>query len=67
MREAPLSVLRTIVSIDGRADLTYRVYLEGAVAGSFERELESVRREPERLALEALTRVECLLKESSQA
>ncbi|MBY7730271.1 YdcF family protein [Vibrio splendidus] len=45
---------------------TYRVYLEGVVAGSFERELESVRREPERLALEALTRVECLLKESSQ-
>ncbi|WP_192891954.1 YdcF family protein [Vibrio bathopelagicus] len=45
---------------------TYRVYLEGVVAGSFECELESVRREPERLALEALTRVECLLKESPQ-
>ncbi|MFA0015690.1 YdcF family protein [Vibrio lentus] len=45
---------------------TYRVYLEGVVAGSFERDLESVRREPERLALEALTRVGCLLKESSQ-
>lgn len=45
---------------------TYRVYLEGVVAGSFEGDLESVRREPERLALEALTRVRYLLKESSQ-
>ena len=45
---------------------TYRVYLEGVVAGSFERDLESVRQEPERLALEALTRVGSLLKESSQ-
>ena len=35
---------------------TYRVYLEGVVAGSFERDLESVRQEPERLSIEALVK-----------
>ncbi|UPR54528.1 YdcF family protein [Vibrio cyclitrophicus] len=35
---------------------TYRVYLEGVVAGSFERGLESVRQEPERLSIEALVK-----------
>ena len=45
---------------------TYRVYLEGVVAGSFKRDLESVRREPERLALDVLAKVECLLKKSPQ-
>ncbi|PMH23594.1 hypothetical protein BCU71_10465 [Vibrio lentus] len=35
---------------------TYRVYLEGVVAGAFERDLESVRKEPERLSIEALVK-----------
>ncbi|MEZ9891022.1 YdcF family protein [Vibrio lentus] len=35
---------------------TYRVYLEGVVAGSFDRDLESVRQEPERLSIEALVK-----------
>ncbi|MEZ9159770.1 YdcF family protein [Vibrio lentus] len=35
---------------------TYRVYLEGVVAGSFERDLESVRQEPERLSIGALVK-----------
>ncbi|MEZ9389351.1 YdcF family protein [Vibrio lentus] len=35
---------------------TYRVYLEGVVAESFERDLESVRQEPERLSVEALVK-----------
>ncbi|MEZ9471400.1 YdcF family protein [Vibrio lentus] len=35
---------------------TYRVYLEGVVAGSFERDLEFIRQEPERLSIEALVK-----------
>lgn len=35
---------------------TYRVYLEGVCAGAFERDLEIVRAEPERLSLEALAK-----------
>ncbi|MEZ9156007.1 YdcF family protein [Vibrio sp. 10N.222.54.B12] len=33
---------------------TYRVYLEGVCSGAFKRDLDSVRREPERQSLEAL-------------
>ncbi len=35
---------------------TYRVYLEGVVAGSFERDSESVRQEPERLSIGVLVK-----------
>ena len=44
---------------------TYRVYLEGVCAGVFERDLESVRREPERLSLEALIAVKELVGRAS--
>ncbi|KAA8677728.1 YdcF family protein [Vibrio gigantis] len=44
---------------------TYRVYLEGVCAGVFERDLESVRREPERLSLEALIAVKELVGHAS--
>ncbi|WP_210457088.1 YdcF family protein [Vibrio crassostreae] len=44
---------------------TYRVYLEGVCAGVFKRDLELVRREPERLSLEALIAVKELVGCSS--
>ncbi|MEZ8824483.1 YdcF family protein [Vibrio amylolyticus] len=44
---------------------TYRVYLEGVVAGVFKRELSSVREAPLRIAMQALTGIEDLLKQSS--
>ncbi|MCK8077699.1 YdcF family protein [Vibrio sp. 1CM2L] len=44
---------------------TYRVYLEGVCAGAFKRDLELVRREPERLSLEALRAVKDLVGRSS--
>ncbi|MEZ9071733.1 YdcF family protein [Vibrio splendidus] len=44
---------------------TYRVYLEGVSAGTFKRDLDSVRREPERLSLEALMAVKELVGDSS--
>ncbi|MFA0402696.1 YdcF family protein [Vibrio sp. 10N.222.52.C12] len=44
---------------------TYRVYLEGVSAGAFERDLESIRREPERLSLEALIAAKELVGRSS--
>ncbi|MDA0144949.1 YdcF family protein [Vibrio sp. RW] len=43
---------------------TYRVYLEGVCAGVFQRDLESVRQEPERLSLEALVVVKELVAKS---
>lgn len=45
---------------------TYRVYLEGVSAGVFQRDLETVRKEPERLALEALLKIKDLIRSSSQ-
>ncbi|WP_052880031.1 YdcF family protein [Vibrio coralliirubri] len=44
---------------------TYRVYLEGVCAGAFKRDLELVRREPERLSLEALITAKELVGRSS--
>ncbi|MBB1466165.1 YdcF family protein [Vibrio sp. SG41-7] len=44
---------------------TYRVYLEGVCAAAFKRDLELVRREPERLSLEALIAVKELVGRSS--
>ncbi|OEF94271.1 YdcF family protein [Vibrio splendidus] len=44
---------------------TYRVYLEGVCAGTFKRDLELVRQEPERLSLEALIAVKELVGRSS--
>jgi hypothetical protein len=41
---------------------TYRVYLEGVCAGVFKRDLKLVRREPERLSLEALIAVKALVE-----
>ncbi|MEZ8500595.1 YdcF family protein [Vibrio splendidus] len=44
---------------------TYRVYLEGVSTGTFKRDLELVRREPERLSLEALIAVKALVEGAS--
>lgn len=44
---------------------TYRVYLEGVSVGAFKRDLDSVRREPERLSLEALLAAKELVGRSS--
>ncbi|CDT84548.1 YdcF family protein [Vibrio coralliirubri] len=44
---------------------TYRVYLEGVCAGAFKRDLDSVRREPERQSLEALITAKDLVGRSS--
>ncbi|CDT91195.1 conserved hypothetical protein [Vibrio coralliirubri] len=44
---------------------TYRVYLEGVCAGAFKRDLDSVRREPERQSLEALITAKELVGRSS--
>ncbi|PTO70110.1 YdcF family protein [Vibrio splendidus] len=41
---------------------TYRVYLEGVSAGTFKRDLELVRGEPERLSLESLIAVKALVE-----
>ncbi|MEZ9310234.1 YdcF family protein [Vibrio sp. 10N.286.49.F3] len=45
---------------------TYRVYLEGVCAGAFERDLESIRHEPERLSFEALIAAKQLVDRSSR-
>ncbi|MFZ3407846.1 YdcF family protein [Vibrio chagasii] len=45
---------------------TYRVYLEGACAGAFKRDLKMVRAEPERLSLEALAKAKGSVGSSPQ-
>ncbi|CAK2141011.1 DUF218 domain-containing protein [Vibrio crassostreae] len=44
---------------------TYRVYLEGVSAGTFQRDLDIVRKEPQRLSVEALVKVKELVGRSS--
>ncbi|MCX2758005.1 YdcF family protein [Vibrio sp. Sgm 22] len=44
---------------------TYRVYLEGVDAGAFKRDLDMVRKKPERLSVEALAKAKGLVGRSS--